>query len=619
MAAPITDTVFNWNTSHQGPRTGYTRQQRNALQGPQLQKIQEAATAKVFDSPLSAMEEITSFDPEELLKSTGKTNFFVRVTSWREQVALMQKHCESYYMNNVFMIGTREQVQAVDANGHLRWETHQVQRRDATGALLVVEDTHPETNPDGSPVYETVNVHYRDPTTGQYAYAMDPANPLIRLQIDGKDIPIYVPQVQLDGSGNPIQSTVTAPRLDAAGNMIPLMHTVRRQDTYGNDIPFMETIFNEIGMLWDIWNSCTADQVLESCRLYFHHGEDVDRQNMAWSYDFILNNVDTNLKHYILSECTNKEVAAQSGPYAFFLLARKLMSATSNFAHNVNSGLHTLQLRHFQGEDVVECIFVLRHILRVLNHGVEGIDQTPPNLMTILFDIFQQCSNVQFRSYMQQLRDFHKDTVDTPEELFSRAQSYFTDITTSPTRQWLRTRKPKAAFVNQSQGKSSYSARHDHSQSCAHSSSSPSSTTSDSQSSSPSKKKKPIDRTPPEEGEPHTRKNAKGFDEHFCFECPDGGRWGNHLTKDHKEWLAKYRESQRIKREKAAAAKEEAETSTPTVDEASPKHAPNPSASPGPSSMRRGSANQATVTSSAFKHPFRRSYVSFEDSDDESF
>lgn len=57
------------------------------------------------------------------------------------------------------------------------------------------------------------------------------------------------------------------------------------------------------------------------------------------------------------------------------------------------------------------------------------------------------------------------------------------------------------------------------------------------------KKKAPyhIDRTPPKQGEAHTRprKDGKG-NEHWCPRCKDGGRWGNHLPDGHDKFVSEW-------------------------------------------------------------------------------
>ena len=633
------DTVFNFGTTHAGQGGGYTRAERTALVGTQVIKVKEAASRQVLDKPIASNEEITSFDPEDLLRSSKDTNFFYRVTSWREEVQLLIKHCLSYYLMNVFMIVAQARVQQRDRTGNPVWETHTIQQLDPRGRPMFRQVLVQSQDASGNPMFEMEYVERLD-GAGRRVMAMDSSGDPI-LDSNGNQIPVIIYQQKLDGSMNPIPIMEEVDELDVNGDPIPIMITLDRLDASGNRIPVMVQSTKELGSLFDIWNNLTPAQVLESCRIFFQHGEDVDRQNLSWSFDFVLNNVDANLKHYVVSEVESLPSYASSGPYAFYLVAARVMSSSTNLSHNINSGLIRLQLRHFQGEDVTECIFVLRNILKMLNHGVTGFDRTPPGLMRVLYDVFMQCSNGQFRSYMQQLHDFHTATVTTPEQLFAKAQEYYKEIVTSPNRQWLRVRKPKASFKAERQTSSAVSADTQESQHCrpiaapTQSSGGPSTTNTNSNNNrggwSRNRQPRPVDRNAPGPGEPTERVNAEtGETEHWCSTCPNGGRWGNHNSSGHAEWYRNFLENKRRREERRRAQEEQGSSqqgeqasrpapsttfqsenipSSPTPTSADPAPSSSTRSNGGnPGSMRRG-ANQVS------SFPFRRTYVSFQDSD----
>ena len=601
----IMDTVFNFNNRHQGEINGYTRAERIAVVGADVIKLKASASAKVLEKPISALEEITSFNPEELLKASGGTNFFHRVSSWREQVNSLSKHCTSVYMNNVFCVVQDGEMQSMDANGNLLWEMEQVQRHDNLGNPMFQVVRRQRHDVHGQPVFQTSLQPQLD-AAGAQMYAVDPANPAQNLQINGRNVPLFTQQQDQDQNGQPIPIMDELQDTDANGNPIPIMIDRQRLDVNGQPIPVMERAVEELGMLWDIWHNLRKAEVLASCALYFQHGEDVDRQNLSWSFDLMLANVDASLKHHVLSECESQPPHARSGPFAFYLIATKVMAASTNLSHNVNTGLRDLQLRHFQGEDVNECVFVLRNILKVLNYGVARLDRTPPNLMSILFDVFQQCSNGQFRGYMQNLRDFHSRQVNTPEVLFNYAQNYYRDIMTSPTRQWLKTKKSRSAFVA---GKTKND--NEPPASAANSANDNQTSESSEKQSTGRRQKYVVDRNPPKEGEPTTR-TKDGRTEHWCSKCPKGGRWGNHDANGHDAWYKEWREA-KAKRE----AERQAQETSPSSSEPTSNDSQAPS-NDAPGSMRRGGA-QASIASNSISSMLRRTYVSFNDSDDESF
>ena len=78
-------------------------------------------------------------------------------------------------------------------------------------------------------------------------------------------------QFQLDGAGNPIQ------------------------DAIGNPIPEMEDCMQEVGNPFNAWNNLGRIEVLQSCRIYYQHAEDVDCQNLTWFYELLLKNIDSML------------------------------------------------------------------------------------------------------------------------------------------------------------------------------------------------------------------------------------------------------------------------------------------------------------------------------------
>ena len=364
------------------------------------------------------------------------------------------------------------------------------------------------------------------------------------------------------------------------------------------DPPELENQVIAYDDMFECWHNLTIDQVAESCRIYSHHAEDVDRQNLQWTWELILANVDPDLRHYIISEVDSyPPEIGQTGPMAFYVMASKIISTSSNLAHNVITGIMCLELKHFDGEDVQECVFVLRNVLKFLNYGHPAYDMTPPTIMDYLVDVFMRSSNFQFRLYLQQLRDFYDYQIDKPEKLFAKVQAYYTDILSKPGVNWLPVKKKKAVFVAKTEIKNSNQ---------NNSTSSSVTTNSTTQSMSMTSSKFVVDRNPPGDGEPTTRTNEKtGREEHWCAKCPKGGRWGNHSSDGHEKWYKDFLESKKKKESSTSS------SGTSTVVEPS-------GSGQAPESMSRANASVSAPVSST--NPlFRRTFVSFQDSDDESF
>jgi hypothetical protein len=234
--------------------------------------------------------------------------------------------------------------------------------------------------------------------------------------------------------------------------LVTIITTIKRDsngqpkvDSNGNFVA-VKSVVNQ-GSLLDVWHNVTLKTVAKSCRIYAKHSKDVNRQNLRWSWEFILANVDADLSHHIISKVEPMEDnVGQTGPMAFYLAAKKIILSTSNLAHNVISGLMVLELHHFQGKDVNECVFVLCNILKFLNHGHPKFDKTPPTIMQNIFDVFLHVSNMQFCNYIQQVKDFHLDMVMDPKQFFAKAQAYYNNIMTKPGKVWLPIKKVKAIF-----------------------------------------------------------------------------------------------------------------------------------------------------------------------------
>ena len=203
-------------------------------------------------------------------------------------------------------------------------------------------------------------------------------------------------------------------QVDAGGNPIT--------DASGNQVPLMENYVQIIGSIFDIWHNLDKLEVLTSCQTFFQHSKDVDCQNLSWSYELLMKNVNPSLKQHVISSCEIFPEYAFSGPFAFYIIAERIMSTMQNLAHNVNSGLLVMSLRNFEGKDVMKCMFILRNVLCFLNYGIAGFNCTPPMLMDHLFDIFMTASNMQFCNYVQNLKDCHCLRTNAPESLFLQVQ-----------------------------------------------------------------------------------------------------------------------------------------------------------------------------------------------------
>ena len=327
--------------------------------------------------------------------------------------------------------------------------------------------------------------------------------------------------------------------------------------------PTVEDDVCEVGNLFTIWNTLTLDQVFASCDIYMKYSDSaIEAQNLNVTWEFLMANVDSDLRATILSEISRyvpqSPDAVQSGPMAFWVIANRIIRSTDALAHNVVTGLMAMGLIHFKGENVVDCVSTLRHVLLFLSYGTPN-SKAPPTIMDILIDIFLRCSNPTFVQYIRNLRDFHISSIATPKQLFLKAQDYYNELVIKPNG-WLRTTKTRSAFVagipeltEAMQSEVEFLQDMNSSPSPKkRANSDKSNTNNDSKSTKgveTDRKGNPIDRTPPKQGESATRFNSTtNKNEHWCSRC---NRWGSHLDDGHDAFFEKLRKD----REKAKARK----------------------------------------------------------------
>ena len=311
------------------------------------------------------------------------------------------------------------------------------------------------------------------------------------------------------------------------------------------------TGLSQKGDLFKNWNALTLTEVYQSCDAYAKFSESaVEPQNLNLTYEFLLANIDDDLRATVLAELSRfiaiDPDVARSGPMVYHIITNRIVRNSDAISHNVVTGLMTMGLVHFKNEDVVSCVATLRHVLTFLGHGTPN-SMCPPTIMTILTDIFLRCTNTVFVNHIRGLSEFHEAKVDTPEKLFAEAQTYYNKLYSKPNG-WLRSTKLKSAFLAENPELAAIMSQEEMSK--PEPKKSPPSSTTQQPKSDKNNKTVPdrdrqgrlIDRNAPKPGEPTKRQNENGFQEHWCGKCYGGGRWGNHDTEHHDEWVKRMKE-----------------------------------------------------------------------------
>ena len=96
--------------------------------------------------------------------------------------------------------------------------------------------------------------------------------------------------------------------------------------------------------------------------------DDVHCQNLVWTFSYIMDGLDADLKAFILSKISKlaPDIGC-TGPVAFMIVAQHILQTTENFTQKVINGFIALCLTHFEDENVIECIFMLQNVLKFLH------------------------------------------------------------------------------------------------------------------------------------------------------------------------------------------------------------------------------------------------------------
>ena len=288
------------------------------------------------------------------------------------------------------------------------------------------------------------------------------------------------------------------------------------------------------------WHNMSLKEVLHSVELQLKFvADDVHRQNLVWSFTYMMDCLDANLKNFVLSKISKYPAElGRTGPVVFIIVAKRILQTTENLAQKVINGFIALRLTHFENENVIEAIFTVRNVLKFLRYG-EANTFAPRTTIVLIYDVFRGTSVGAFRAYVQQAQDIVLKDVTDPEIIFDHLQSKYEELLLAD--RWVATKKRQTAFTFGGGDTKSY-ADHDKEK--------PPKKEEDSPKDDDDKKKKKrpthdksgrkIDYKPPGPNASHERQREDGTKEFWCGKC---GRWGSHLTDKHDEWRKNFRQN----------------------------------------------------------------------------
>lgn len=287
------------------------------------------------------------------------------------------------------------------------------------------------------------------------------------------------------------------------------------------------------------WHMMKLDDVVHSVDLILTYvTNQVDLQNLAWSFKYLLDGCDSDLKTFVLSKTSHLDPdIARSGPVAFMVIAQRMIQTTENLAQKVINGFIALRLTHFEGKNVVEAIFTVRNVLKFLRYG-EVETFAPRTTLVLVYDVFRGSTVGAFRAYVQQAQDIVLKGEANVEIIFDHLQSKYEELLLAD--RWVPTKKRQSAFHMGDANTRTYAEAEADKKKPPSNDNNQTQTKRDRPTHDKSGRK--IDYTPPKKGESHERKTDDGKTEYWCGKCP---RWGSHSTDKHDEWRAKFNRRQK--------------------------------------------------------------------------
>jgi hypothetical protein len=264
-------------------------------------------------------------------------------------------------------------------------------------------------------------------------------------------------------------------------------------------------------------------------------------ENLQFTQTLLLESCDEGLYQKVHNELSTMEAGSMGGPLVFYLITRHTVVLTDKTTRAFVYQLQKTRITDYENEDVNEFAANFSSAARLL----EASEKLPDDIRDIAYDSLKVCSVYEFRNHLTILWTTNSHSVRTWEMLLQTAQNLYQELVLKNT--WKSAKKKGSAFKATTETES------------------PNTANNAATKSKPRPKFK-IDRTPPKQGESHTRarKDGKG-DEHWCAKCKDGGRWGNHGTDGHDKWVQEFQS--KIKAKKSPKPSSHNQTS-PTTESA---------------------------------------------------
>ena len=299
------------------------------------------------------------------------------------------------------------------------------------------------------------------------------------------------------------------------------LHLYGLHDVFSIEMSAIETNNKSSFDLLTEYASVTIAQVQAWSRYLYLHADAITIENLTLSQRLLLAGCDDNLYNKVNSELSVMPSEAQSGPTTFMLIARNIVVTTEKTNRAFTYHLQRLRLNQIENEDVDRFSAIFKGAAKRL----EAANQLPVDCKMLAYDALRTCSVYNFRQVLEIKYITKSLDMSDWEKILDTAQLTYHELLAE--NQWLPKKKQGSSFMANQTGKGG-----------------------------PDKGKQPandasVDRRGPKKGDPHTRLNKSGDQEHWCGKCLNGGRWGNHLSEEHEQWRKDFKKKMKDKKEQA--------------------------------------------------------------------
>ena len=267
------------------------------------------------------------------------------------------------------------------------------------------------------------------------------------------------------------------------------------------------------------WMKLTAEDVIASCDAHteYRH-EAVIVEDLMLMKSTVLNSIDDEkLLRSVTSILTSYDYEDRTGPLALWLLLNEITHCDEPTLDVISAGLGSLSLSLYDNEDVKQHGATWQKAIAFL----KPYGKVPVDAKTKLLEQYAKCSVAVFRAHFRTLELTNDPRLATISSIIH--EGTLKEGSFKSRGLWNPVKKKGAAFHartdekggngNDKSGVKGAKPTHDRSG-------------------------RPIDRTPPKQGEPKSRKHpTTGMEEFWCGN-PRCSRWGNHPTAKHEEWFA---------------------------------------------------------------------------------